>query len=177
MHYLWQCILLYTFLSYFSTAIGGMLLLASGEQSGSFIPDSPGHWMGALATLLSFINISGGFLVSGKMLDLFRRPEDPKEFFELYGIPTAVVLSGLAAAGLFGIGDLSLMSGSASIAASLLCISAIAGKHFRVRATVLNYLFSRLRLLASSSCQSKNRKDRKRDGHGRSDHGSCRHNI
>lgn len=122
--------------------------MASGEQSGSFIPDSPGHWLGALATLLSFINISGGFLVSGKMLDLFRRPEDPKEFFELYGIPTAVVLSGLAAAGLFGIGDLSLMSGSASIAASLLCISAIAGKRFSCEDEDIEFSF----LTTSSIC-------------------------
>jgi NAD(P) transhydrogenase len=83
--------------------------------------------MGAFATLLSFINISGGFLVSGKMLDLFRRPEDPKEYFELYGIPVAVLVSGLAAAGILNVGDLSLMSGTTSVAASILCISAIAG--------------------------------------------------
>lgn len=113
-----------------------MLLLASGEQSGSIIPDSPSHWMGAVATILSFINISGGFLVSGKMLDLFRRPEDPKEFFELYGIPTAIALSGLAAAGFLGVGDLSLTSGTVSIAASILCISAIAGKKHHVRVII-----------------------------------------
>jgi NAD(P) transhydrogenase len=112
-----------------STAIGGLLLLASGEQSGSILPDSPAHWMGAVATVLSFINISGGFLVSGKMLDLFRRPEDPKEFFGFYGVPAAIVLSGLAAAGFSGVGDLSLMSGTTAIAASLLCISAIAGRY------------------------------------------------
>lgn len=119
------------FLSSVSTAIGGMLLLASGEQTGSLIPDTPAHVMGAVATLLSFINISGGFLVSGKMLDLFRRPEDPKEFFELYGLPVAIMVSGLAAAGFLGVGDLSLMSGTTGIAASILCISAIAGRfHF-----------------------------------------------
>jgi NAD(P) transhydrogenase len=110
------------------TAIGGLLLLASGEHSGSLIPDTPAHWMGALATVLSFVNIAGGFLVSGKMLDLFRRPEDPKDFFELYGIPASIIVAGLGAAALFGIGDLSLMSGTTSIAASILCISAIAGK-------------------------------------------------
>jgi NAD(P) transhydrogenase len=109
------------------TAIGGLLLLASGDHSGSLIPETPAHWMGALATVLSFVNIAGGFLVSGKMLDLFRRPEDPKEYFELYGIPAAVIVSGLGAAAWLGVGDLSLMSGTTSIAASILCISAIAG--------------------------------------------------
>jgi H+-translocating NAD(P) transhydrogenase len=125
---------------FISTAIGGMLLLASGEQSGSIIPDSPAHWMGAVATILSFINISGGFLVSGKMLDLFRRPEDPKEFFELYGIPAAILLSGLVAAGFLGVGDLSLMSGTTSIAASILCISAIAGEKKRLRHGVVHLI-------------------------------------
>ncbi len=111
-----------------STAIGGMLLLASGDHSStSLIPDSPAHWMGAIATVLSFVNIAGGFLVSGKMLDLFRRPEDPKEFFELYGIPVGVLAAGLAAASFLGVGDMGLMSGTTSIAASILCISAIAG--------------------------------------------------
>jgi H+-translocating NAD(P) transhydrogenase len=57
------------------TAVGGMLLLGhDASETAGLIPDSPAHWMGALATVLSFINISGGFLVSGKMLDLFRRP-------------------------------------------------------------------------------------------------------
>lgn len=128
-----------------STAIGGLLLLASGDHSGSLIPDTPAHWMGALATTLSFVNIAGGFLVSGKMLDLFRRPEDPKEFFELYGIPAAVIVSGLGAAAFLGVGDLGLMSGTTSIAASILCISAIAGKcaklHFS-RIPLYNNLYS-----------------------------------
>lgn len=62
------------------TALGGMILLAHGA-SNSIIPDSPGHFFGAFATGLSFINIAGGFLVSGKMLELFRRPDDPNDFF------------------------------------------------------------------------------------------------
>jgi len=92
------------------TAVGGMLLLGHEAQStGSLIPDSPGHWMGALAVFLSFINISGGFLVSGKMLDLFKRPTDPKDYFEFYALPVAVVLGGLGAAGFAGVGDLGIM--------------------------------------------------------------------
>eukprot|EP00934_Nitzschia_sp_Nitz4_P007910 Nitzschia sp. Nitz4//scaffold11_size288233//39866//43487//NITZ4_000738-RA/size288233-snap-gene-0.40-mRNA-1//-1//CDS//3329533966//7900//frame0 len=108
------------------TALGGMLLLAHGsENTHSIIPDSPAHWMGALATTLSFVNIAGGFLVSGKMLDLFRRPEDPKEFFEMYGIPAGVLLTGMAAAA-SGHGHLDLMSGTVGISSAVLCIAAIA---------------------------------------------------
>lgn len=109
------------------TALGGMILLGHGSAPDSgIIPDSPSHWMGAIATTLSFINIAGGFLVSGKMLDLFRRPEDPKEFFELYSVPAVIALAGLAAAAFFNVGNLAFMSGSVSIVASILCISAIA---------------------------------------------------
>lgn len=49
------------------TAVGGMLLLGHGaSDTTSIIPNSPEHWFGALATVLSFINIVGGFSVSGK---------------------------------------------------------------------------------------------------------------
>ena len=110
------------------TALGGMLLLGSGNVEGAgIIPDSPAHWMGAIATVLSFINISGGFLVSGKMLDLFRRPEDPKDYFEFYALPALVLLGGLGAAAYLGIGNLGLMSGSVAIASAVCCIAAIAG--------------------------------------------------
>lgn len=73
------------------TAVGGMLLLAQGNgDSTSIVPDSPAHWMGAIATTLSFVNIVGGFLITGKMLNLFRRKEDPDDFFVYYAIPAAV---------------------------------------------------------------------------------------
>lgn len=49
------------------TAVGGMLLLANGaSETSGIIPDSPSHWMGAIATTLSFVNIVGGFLITGK---------------------------------------------------------------------------------------------------------------
>jgi NAD(P) transhydrogenase len=109
------------------TAVGGMLLLADNvSEGGGLIPDSPAHWMGAIATALSFINIAGGFLVSGKMLDLFRRPTDPKEFYELYSIPTGMVLAGLAAAGFLGIGSLATVAGAVGIVSAICCIAAIA---------------------------------------------------
>jgi NAD(P) transhydrogenase len=110
------------------TALGGMMILGHGSsETTGLIPDSPSHWMGAIATLLSFINISGGFLVSGKMLDLFRRPEDPKEYFQFYALPIAIVLAGAEAATFLNVGNLGSMSGTVAIASSVLCIAAIAG--------------------------------------------------
>lgn len=116
------------------TAVGGMLLLAhaASESSAdlssiSLIPSNPAAWMGAAATCLSFINIAGGFLISGKMLDLFRRPTDPKEFFELYSAPAALLIGGLGASAWYHLGDLSNVSGTVGIASAICCIAAIAG--------------------------------------------------
>lgn len=95
------------------TAVGGMLLLAHGaSETTSLIPDSPSHWMGAAATTLSFVNIAGGFLVTGKMLDLFKRPNDPKDFFEYYTVPAGILLAGLFAAANANLGDLANVSGT-----------------------------------------------------------------
>lgn len=110
------------------TAVGGMLLLGHGaSETTGLIPDSPAHWAGAIAVAMSFVNIAGGFLVSAKMLDLFRRPTDPKEFFELYGVPATLVVSGLAAASFGHVGSLGIMSGTVAIAAAICCIASIAG--------------------------------------------------
>lgn len=35
--------------------------------------------LGATATTLSTVNIVGGFIVATKMLDMFKRPDDPPE--------------------------------------------------------------------------------------------------
>lgn len=110
------------------TAVGGMYLLGhDATETSSLIPDTPAHWMGAVATVLSFVNIAGGFLVSGKMLDLFRRPNDPEDYFALYTIPSLLLLSGLAASAWGGIGDLGLMSGTVGIVSAICCIAGIAG--------------------------------------------------
>jgi len=110
------------------TAVGGMLLLAQGtSESSGLIPDSPAHWMGAIATTLSFVNIIGGFLITGKMLDLFKRPEDPKDYFEFYAIPSALLIAGLGGSYALNAGNFESVSGSVAIAAAVCCIAAIAG--------------------------------------------------
>jgi len=109
------------------TAVGGMLLLAHDGTGSEIVPDSPSHWMGAMATVLSFVNIAGGFLISGKMLDLFKRPTDPTDFFELYAVPIGILLAGLGVAGFTDMGELSNVSGAVGIASAVCCIAAIAG--------------------------------------------------
>lgn len=64
------------------TAVGGILLM--GDQ---MVPMNSIEALGASAALISFVNIFGGFLVTQRMLDMFKRPEDPPEYNYLYGIP------------------------------------------------------------------------------------------
>jgi NAD(P) transhydrogenase len=45
-----------------------------------------------LATTLSSVNIVGGFIITTKMLDMFKRPTDPPRYYLLYGIPAAGAL-------------------------------------------------------------------------------------
>lgn len=55
-----------------------------GDQ---IVPTNSIEALAASAALISFVNIFGGFLVTQRMLDMFRRPDDPREYNMLYGIP------------------------------------------------------------------------------------------
>jgi len=57
------------------TAAGGMVLLGGG-----LLPSNLAQTYAALATFISAINIGGGFVVTQRMLDMFKRPSDPKEY-------------------------------------------------------------------------------------------------
>lgn len=52
------------------TAVGGLLLM-----NGGYFPTNEVEALSAGAAFVSFINISGGFLVTKRMLDMFKRWE------------------------------------------------------------------------------------------------------
>lgn len=52
------------------------------------------------------IDIFGGFLITKRMLDLFRRPTDPPEYSWLYTIPAAIFGGGFVWASSTGLGGL-----------------------------------------------------------------------
>lgn len=84
---------------------------------------SANEYLGALALLLSAINIFGGFSVSTKMIQLFRRPTDPKDHFDVY-IPSIVTLiGGVIVASYFGFSEVPNVAGAG---AAVMCISSIA---------------------------------------------------
>jgi NAD(P) transhydrogenase len=101
------------------TAVGGLLLLGGG-----FVPHSMAQVLAASAVLLSSINIAGGFVITKRMLDMFKRPNDPKEYNNLFAIPAAASFGGLIAAYLSGASAVYQMG---YLAASLCCIGGING--------------------------------------------------
>ena len=58
------------------TAVGGILLMPAIAAR----PRGASQLLGAFALLLSSVNIGGGFLVTRKMLGLFRRPNPRRAF-------------------------------------------------------------------------------------------------
>ena len=70
-------------------------------------------------------NCAGGFIITTKMLDMFKRPDDPPEYYHYYGAPAA------GAMGLYGIGSLTgkfpEMDAAAATLSGLLCIGGIGG--------------------------------------------------
>eukprot|EP01138_Halocafeteria_seosinensis_P012136 gb/GECG01012404.1/.p1 GENE.gb/GECG01012404.1/~~gb/GECG01012404.1/.p1 ORF type:complete len:943 (+),score=119.35 gb/GECG01012404.1/:1-2829(+) len=101
------------------TAVGGMALMGGGV-----IPHTTGQALAAAAAGFSAVNIGGGFLVTHRMLDMFRRPEDPPEPMYLYGIPAAMFGGGYLAAAAMGAEQVHQL---AYLGSSLCCIGAIAG--------------------------------------------------
>eukprot|EP00457_Paulinella_chromatophora_P001025 gb/GEZN01001027.1/.p1 GENE.gb/GEZN01001027.1/~~gb/GEZN01001027.1/.p1 ORF type:complete len:1044 (-),score=166.48 gb/GEZN01001027.1/:264-3140(-) len=67
------------------TILGGMLQLGGGV-----LPVTVPQYLATTAVSLSAVNLVGGFLVTKKMLDLFRRPDDPPEYYQYYLAPPAV---------------------------------------------------------------------------------------
>jgi len=67
------------------TAVGGLLLMQRSEVS------SPARGLGMLAVGASAVNIVGGFIVSQRMLNLFKRPGD-KDFSALMLLPGLLMI-------------------------------------------------------------------------------------
>ncbi|CAD6197194.1 unnamed protein product [Caenorhabditis auriculariae] len=115
-----------------TTAAGALCLMGGG-----LVPASPAQTLALSAAFISSINIGGGFLVTKRMLDMFKRKDDPPEYNFLYAIPATVFLGGYA----YGlqIGAPSVHS-LAYLGSSLCCVGALAGLSTQKTARVGNAL-------------------------------------
>merc|ERR1719305_262171 len=101
------------------TAVGGMLLMGGG-----LYPTNTIQALAAGAAFISFINIFGGFIVTKRMLDMFKRPTDPPEYRAMMGIPAATFLAAYGYAVSQGYPEVHQM---AYLASGLSCIGALGG--------------------------------------------------
>jgi NAD(P) transhydrogenase len=116
--------------------VGGFFIMGGG-----LIPHTFPQALGALSVLLAFVNVSGGFVITKRMLDMFKRmkvppkfslflltpnigPTDPPEYPWLYAIPGVLFGGGYLAAASTGMAGL-VQAGY--LASSLLCIGSLSG--------------------------------------------------
>ncbi|KAL2220356.1 putative nicotinamide nucleotide transhydrogenase [Thermoascus aurantiacus ATCC 26904] len=99
--------------------IGGFFIMGGG-----YLPTTLPELLGAVSVLLAFVNVSGGFVITKRMLDMFKRPTDPPEYPWLYAIPGLIFGGGFIAAASTGMAGL-VQAGY--LVSSILCISSISG--------------------------------------------------
>ena len=90
-----------------TSTISGMTIVGGAQPGGGIMPGTP-QWLAASAVGLSAINLSGGTIVTAKMLDMFKRPDDPPEFNHYYLMPGAVAVAGSGALFATGLNPASL---------------------------------------------------------------------
>nr|XP_009942058.1 PREDICTED: NAD(P) transhydrogenase, mitochondrial [Opisthocomus hoazin] len=100
------------------TAVGGLVLMG-----GNYLPENTPQSLAVLSAFISSVNIAGGFLVTQRMLDMFKRPTDPPEYNYLYLLPGGVFVGGYAAALSGGYNIEQMMY----LGSGLCCVGALAG--------------------------------------------------
>lgn len=112
--------------------VGGLFILGGG-----YVPETIPQMFGAASVLLAFVNVAGGFVITKRMLDMFRRATDPPEYPWLYGIPAVLFGGGLIAAHATGAAGV-VQAGY--LVSSVLCISSISSLASQATARMGNML-------------------------------------
>jgi NAD(P) transhydrogenase len=112
--------------------LGGLFILGGG-----YLPATIPQAFGAASVLLAFVNVGGGFVITKRMLDMFKRPTDPPEYAWLYSVPAAVFGSGFLVAATGGAAGL-VQAGY--LVSSVLCIGSISGLASQATARMGNML-------------------------------------
>ncbi|EGN93251.1 hypothetical protein SERLA73DRAFT_172168 [Serpula lacrymans var. lacrymans S7.3] len=99
--------------------IGGLFVMGGG-----YFPGTVPQVLGALSVLLASVNVAGGFVITKRMLDMFKRPTDPPEYSWLYAVPAVVFTGGFLAAASTGMAGL-VQAGY--LTSSILCIGSLSG--------------------------------------------------
>ncbi|CAL8404000.1 unnamed protein product [Boreogadus saida] len=100
------------------TAVGGLALMGGGLTPSS-LPES----LALAAAFVSSINIAGGFMITQRMLDMFKRPTDPPEYNYLYALPGAAFIGGYGASVAAGYSIEQMVY----LGSGMCCVGALAG--------------------------------------------------
>jgi H+-translocating NAD(P) transhydrogenase len=114
------------------TAVGGLLILGGG-----YFPHSFPQMLASIAVLLSSVNIAGGFIITQRMLDMFKRKTDPEEHNYLYAIPGLLAAAAILNAHYMGAISVYQVG---YLAASLCAIGGISGLASQSTARIGNAL-------------------------------------
>ncbi|WKY17329.1 hypothetical protein Q1695_001716 [Nippostrongylus brasiliensis] len=115
-----------------TTAAGALCLMGGG-----ILPSNWAQYLALGAAFISSINIGGGFLITKRMLDMFKRKDDPPEYNYLYAVPAALFLGGYY----YGVQTGAPSAHSlAYLGSSLCCVGALGGLSSQTTARVGNAL-------------------------------------
>jgi NAD(P) transhydrogenase len=99
------------------TTAGGMIICGGG-----ILPATTPQALGLAAVVLSSVNIVGGFILTSRMLQMFKRPSDPPGYEAYYAAPMAALVGGYFVTQGMGIDTINM----AYVASGVLCIGGIA---------------------------------------------------
>jgi len=139
--------------------VGGFFIMGGG-----YLPETFPQVLGALSVLLAFVNVSGGFVITKRMLDMFKRPTDPPEYPWLYAIPGVLFGGGFIAAAATGMGGL-VQAGY--LVSSLLCIGRFETQSTFMNMTLKLELTNVISRFNFRSRITSNRQNRQSPGHSR----------
>lgn len=95
------------------TVVGGLLMTGGG-----YLPKTLPQMLASLAVFVSMINVGGGFVMTGRMLQMFRREGDTPSYTSFLALPAALLLLLAARGG-------AQASPMVFLVSSLLCIRSI----------------------------------------------------
>lgn len=103
------------------TAVGGLALMGGGA-----LPSTSGQALAGTAALISAVNIAGGFVMTQRMLNMFKRPGDVSDYPMVYALPAAAIPALYAGALATGHAspELHALTG---LAAAAMCVGSIGG--------------------------------------------------
>ncbi|CAD8139857.1 unnamed protein product [Paramecium pentaurelia] len=110
-----------------TNAVSGIIIVGGMElMDGKYLPGSFTGLLAAISVAIASLNISGGFLVTQRMLNMFRRPTDPAEYNYLMALAGATGVLGYYGGLYYGIPKEPLTNLS-YLASSIACILALGG--------------------------------------------------